>query len=120
MKSGSHVRSICIGLAIYGVLSLGSLFVRSPFRAAVEEACELGSWQPEQVTFLRGSYGYRFLYSVAEAELRVQADGRTFPVRIEIRNLPLAGWSVRRFERVERPASLALVSESTVPSAASL
>ena len=77
---------IAIGVVLYLALGIGSMLVRSPFAVAVEEACEMGDWRSDQVTFLSGSYGFRLFYSVADAQLRVQTEQGAVPVRIELRS----------------------------------
>lgn len=82
-------------LALYGSASLFTLLTRSPFDVAVERACALGGWEGDQVHFERGEYGYRFLYSVAWAELQVDTPKGRRPVIIRMRNDPITGWTVR-------------------------
>lgn len=86
--------SLCV-LALYGSASLFTLLTRSPFQVAVERACALGGWEAAQVQFDRGHYGYRFLYSVAWADLLVDTPEGRRPVRIRLRNDPFSGWKVQ-------------------------
>jgi len=86
--------SLCI-LALYGSASLFSLLTRSPFQVAVERARTLGGWDADQVHFEQGHYGYRFLYSVAWADLEVDTPEGRRPVRIRMRNDPFSGWRVQ-------------------------
>ena len=85
-------------LAIYCGLCLVNLLIRSPFAVSVDKACELGRWDREAVTFVSGSYGYRLLYSTAEAELRVRTEDGEHPVYLEMSSFPLGGWTVSVFD----------------------
>lgn len=81
-------------LALYGSASLFTLLRRPPFQVAVDRACALGGWDADQVQLAQGHYGYRFLYSVAWADLLVDTPEGRRPVRIRLRNDPFSGWRV--------------------------
>lgn len=85
---------VLVGLALYGSVTLVSMLHRSPFQVAVERACALGGWSPEQVHFSQGHYAYRYLYSVVTAELLVDTPEGRRPVSIRLRNDPFTGWTV--------------------------
>lgn len=89
------VAYVLVALALYGTVSLFTMLQRSPFAVAVERACALGGWEPAQVHFDDGQYAYRFLYSVARAELLVDTPEGRRPVVIRLRNDPFSGWTVR-------------------------
>jgi hypothetical protein len=85
-------------LMAWVAMAIAGLHRESPFRVAIGAATTLGAWTPEQVRLDRGSYRFRFLYSVVEAQLEVTTENGVVPARIEMRHVPLFGWSVRRFE----------------------
>lgn len=94
-----HLRTALGVVALYGALSLVSLFVQNPFTQATLQAAELGGWEADQVSLRSGYYGYRFFYSLAEADLRVETEAGEQTVRIRMHNYPLIGWQVSLFDR---------------------
>lgn len=94
-------RAVAVGLTLavgYGVVSLFSLFRQNPFQVSVDHAVELGGWEPDRVHFDHGRYDYRYLYSDVRADLLVDGPEGRRPVRIELRNAPFSGWTVRSFQ----------------------
>lgn len=94
-------RAVAVVLTLlvgYGVVSLFSLFRYNPFEVSVNRAVELGGWEPDCVHFDQGRYDYRYLYSTVSAELLVDGPEGRRPVRIELRNDPFSGWTVRSFQ----------------------
>lgn len=99
--AGRLRRAVAVGLTLavgYGVVSLFSLFRQNPFQVSVDRAVELGGWEPDRVHFDQGRYDYRYLYSDARADLLVDGPEGRRPVRIELRNDPFTGWTVRSFQ----------------------
>jgi hypothetical protein len=94
-KAPTTLTTLAVLAFAWAALGIGlGIFAESPFAVATDAACEMGDWSAEEVTFLRGSYGYRFFYTKAQAELRA---GEGIPVEIELRHTPLGGWTVTRY-----------------------
>jgi hypothetical protein len=93
------LRTLALALGGYALLVALSLFSSNPFLDGVAEITSLGDWDPEQVQFQGGSYGYRLLYAVAEVDVLVATDRGPVPAHLEMWKLPIVGWSVNRFER---------------------
>lgn len=98
---------VCCALCAWSLLAVAGLLRENPFRVATDAAVEIGGWSSDQVRFDRGSYGYRFLYSVSAADLAVTTPSGDFCAHVELVHVPFLGWSVRRFDRFDDgPASL--------------
>ena len=112
-RAGRLRRAAAVALTLlvgYGVASRFSLFYQNPFRVSVDKAVELGGWEADCVHFHQGHYGYRYLFSEVEAELLVDGPEGRRPVRIELRNDPFTGWSVRSFQGRPVEAAVRLTS----------
>ncbi len=95
-----HWRSTIAVLAVWTVVSMATMLASNPFSVTVREAARLADWDPASVSFQRGSYGFRLLYSRAEADVVMTAtDGTTSTAHIELTHLPLVGWSVEKWDR---------------------
>lgn len=106
-----RVAAVALTLLVgYGVASLFSLFRHNPFQVSVDRAVELGGWEADSVHFDRGRYDYRYLFSEVEAELLVDGPEGRRPVRIELRNDPFSGWTVRSFQGRPVEAAVQLTS----------
>lgn len=99
----STVGSFLIAALLYSIVGIATAYGSHPFEAARLKAAKQGGWDPECVYFKRGSFGWRFFSTKAEADLIVasSAGGESAwssSVHIELAHTPFTGWMVSRFE----------------------
>lgn len=88
---------LALALMLYVGASLVTLHLQNPFEIVRKEACRVADSSCDDARFLRGSYGYRLLYSVAEGDVIVGGPVGSKTVHVELLNSPFTGWSVRSF-----------------------
>ncbi len=86
---------LALALMLYVGASLVTLHLQNPFEVVRKEACRVADTACDDARFLRGSYGYRLLFSVAEGDVVVGGSMGARTVHVELLNSPFTGWSVR-------------------------
>ncbi|NKB87733.1 MAG: hypothetical protein GKS06_05885 [Acidobacteria bacterium] len=87
-----------IGLGAYCCLILAMMVAVSPFSVGIDRIAEMGDWNREDVAMIQGSYGYRFLFAVAEVDAWVDTPTGRVPARVEMVLINPFSWSVKSFE----------------------
>lgn len=98
IRVNGWVLALLLLLAAWSALALIGLLRENPFRVATHTAAEVGGWSPEQVRFERGTFWFLGVCSTSRAHVAVTTAEGERQAEIELRHVPFAGWTVKRFE----------------------
>jgi hypothetical protein len=93
-----QIRNGLLVLAAYSLILLVSMVTSSPFSAGLDAIAEHGGWDREDLAMRHGSYGFRFLYAVAEVSAWVDTENGRVPARVEMVRATPFSWTVQAFQ----------------------
>ena len=97
-KHYRQIRSGLLVLVVYSLVLMISMVASSPFSTGLDAIAEQGGWAREDVAMRQGSYGFRFLYAVAEVSAWVETENGRVPARVEMVKANPFTWTVQVFE----------------------